>query len=99
VTLKHDDVAQQFKNRMALDQCVPKLSYEYSTDGKSITGATLTTNGNTCSAPVPVSFPGQASTSSGGVTYEQLGDDTLTAFATLSGSPVTFTLGTPIAVL
>lgn len=98
VTLKHDDIAAQFTNRMALDGCNANLSYTYSTDGKHITGVTVTANGNTCSVPVPVTFPGPVTTSSSGVTYEQLGKDPITAWVTLSGSAVSFTMTTPVAV-
>ena len=97
VTLKHDDIAQQFKNRQTLDGCSPNLSYNYASDGKSITSVTVTANGNTCSVPVPVTLPGQAS-SSGSITYEQLGADPVTAWATLSGSPVTINLATPVYI-
>lgn len=53
---------------------------------------------NTCSVPVPVQFPGTASTTATGVTDEQLGSDPLTKWTTLSGSAVTFNLTSPIAI-
>lgn len=98
MSLKHDDIATDFKNRMALDQCNPNLSYTYSADGKSITGVTVTASGNTCSVPVPVTFPVQATTSSSGTTREQLGQDPLTIWTTLSGTAVSFTLAQPVPV-
>lgn len=79
-------------------QCNPNLAYVYSSDGKSITGATVTANGNTCSVAIPVTFPGQATTSASGTTSEQLGTDPLTIWTTLSGSAVTFDLSSPIAI-
>jgi hypothetical protein len=79
-------------------QCKPNGAYTYSSDGSQITGYTLTANGNACSAPIPVTFPGQASTTTGGTTKEQIGKDPLTIWATLSGSPVSFTLSSPVAV-
>lgn len=94
-TLKHDDTAQTFLDRMARDQCSPQLSYTYSSDGKSITGATVTANGNTCSVPIPVTFPGTA-TASGSTTSDKVGSEPLILWAKLSGSPVTFTLGSPV---
>jgi len=94
-TLKHDDTAQTFLDRMARDQCSPQLSYTYSSDGKSITGATVTANGNTCSVPIPVTFPGTA-TASGSATSDKVGSEPLILWAKLAGSPVTFTLGSPV---
>lgn len=97
VSLKHDDVATQFTNRMARDGCSPNLSYQYSADGKTITGATVTTTNNKCSVPIPITFPGSATTSATGTTKEQIGSDALTIWATMNGSPVSFVLSTPIA--
>lgn len=99
LTLKHDDMVQQFVQRMTRDQCQPTLSWTYSTDGKSITGAQVgTANGNSCAAPIGVTLPGPASTTSG-ATSDQVGSEPLINWVNLSGSPVTFTLNTPISVL
>jgi hypothetical protein len=99
ISIKHDDAADQFNNRMARDKCHPNLSYSYSANGKTITGVTVTADGNTCSAKIPVTFPGAAtSTNSPGATSEKIGTDPLTVWITLSGSPVTYTLTKPIAV-
>lgn len=83
---------------LSYSNCHPTLAYTYSGDGKKITGVTVGATGNTCSVPVPVQFPVTATTSSSGVTDEQIGSDPLTKWTTLSGSPVTFTLSTPITV-
>jgi hypothetical protein len=99
ITIKHDDAAVQFTNRMARDKCAPNLAYIYSADGKSITGVTVTATGNTCSVQIPVTFPGPATSSSTvGVTREKVGSDPLTIWIKLSGAPVTYTLTTPISV-
>jgi hypothetical protein len=97
ITLKHDDIAVQFVNRMTRDGCNPKLTWNYSVDGKSIVGATISANGNTCSTPIPVTFPGPVVSANGGTT-EQKGADPLTVWVTLAGSAKTFTLQNPIAV-
>ncbi|KAF2089035.1 putative extracellular serine-rich protein [Saccharata proteae CBS 121410] len=97
LTQKHDDTATTFAKRMARDQCKPNLTYEYSADGTQITGVTVTTTGNTCSVPIPVTFPGPVESTQGGTT-EQIGSDPLTVWTTLSGSSQSFTLSTPIAV-
>lgn len=96
ITLKHDDMSQTFADRMTRDMCNPKMTYDYSTDGSSITGVTVSTDGNTCGAPIPVTFPGAAST--GGFRTEQIGSDPLTVWAEMSGSPVSFSLSQPINV-
>ncbi|KAI7073828.1 hypothetical protein KC352_g42243 [Hortaea werneckii] len=98
LTLKHDDIAALFMNRMTVDQCEPSLSWTLSIDGKSITGATLSSKGNSCSAPIPVTFPVSASSTGGLTTREQLGSDPLTIWTTLTGSPVSFQLDSPVAV-
>ncbi|KAH6612971.1 hypothetical protein C7974DRAFT_322017 [Boeremia exigua] len=97
-TLKHDDIATLFKNRMARDQCRPSLSYTLSDDASSIVGVTVGSNSNTCSVPIPVTFPGSASTTAGGTTSEKIGSDPLTIWTPLSGSPVSFQLGTPVRI-
>ncbi|KAI9733677.1 MAG: hypothetical protein M1834_003279 [Cirrosporium novae-zelandiae] len=104
ITLKHDDIATDFANRITRDACTPALSYTFSTSGSgsstkptAITGVTLSTNGNTCSATVPVTLPGPV-TSTQGFTTEQLGSDPLTIWVKMSGSAVSFTLQTPIAI-
>lgn len=99
-TLKHDDIAKAFLDREARDGCSPQLAYSYSADGKSITGATVSTaNGNTCSVPVPVTFPGTASVSSGSATSDKVGSEPLIMWATMSGQPVTFSLGGAVSLL
>ncbi|GAB7362479.1 hypothetical protein MBLNU230_g2801t1 [Neophaeotheca triangularis] len=96
ITLKHDDIAQEFLNRMARDNCNPELSYRYSDDGRSITGVTVTADGNSCSAPIPVTFPGQASTG-GDSRTDQVGSEPPIQWVSLNGSPVSFSLATPVA--
>lgn len=89
-------MSDAFLARYQRDQCGYALSYAVS--NKKITAVTLTANGNTCSRPIPVTFP-VAPTSTQGYTTEKLGSDPLTVWVQLSGSPVTFTLSTPIALL
>ncbi|XHG09471.1 hypothetical protein AWENTII_012527 [Aspergillus wentii] len=95
VTLKHQDMSAAFLARYTRDACGYALSY--ATSNQKITGVTVSATGNTCSTPIPVTFP-VAPTSTQGFTTEQLGSDPLTVWVTLSGSPVTFTLSTPIAL-
>lgn len=88
-------MSAQFAERMARDACGYGLSYTIS-DGQ-ITGVTLTANNNTCSTPVPVTFP-VAPTSTNGYTTEQVGSDPLTVWVSLTGSPVSFTLSKAISL-
>lgn len=96
VSLKHDDLAQNFINRMTLDQCTPAFSYQLSADKSSIVGVNVTATGNSCSVPVPVTFPGTATTS-GSATSDKVGSEPLIMWASINGSPANFTLGTPVA--
>jgi hypothetical protein len=97
VTKQHDALAEAFIARMTRDKCSPKLTYTLSADLKSITGVSVGATGNTCGTAIPVTFPVSASAASGGVS-EQLGADPLTIWTTLSGSAVSFTLASPIAL-
>ncbi|KAL3424693.1 hypothetical protein PVAG01_03974 [Phlyctema vagabunda] len=96
ITLKHDDIATAFAGRVVRDNCVPKLTWKVDPVTRSITGLTLTTNGNTCANAIPVTVPGPV-TSTAGHTTEKLGSDPLTIWVKMTGSPVTFTLSNPIA--
>lgn len=60
---------------------------------------TVTTTGNTCAVKVPVTFPGAAPTSSvsGGVT-DKNGTEPLIYWTPMTGSAVTYTLPTAVAV-
>jgi hypothetical protein len=84
-----------FLARYNRDQCGYSLSY--ATSNNQITAVTVSATGNTCTDPIPVTFP-VAPTSTQGFTTEQLGSDPLTIWVQLSGSPVTFTLSTPISL-
>lgn len=95
ITIKQGDIATDFANRMTRDACGYKLTYKQ--DGTQITGVTVSSSTNTCSVPVPVTFPGTV-TSTQGFTTEQIGNDPLTIWVQLSGSPVSFTLTTPVTV-
>ncbi|KAJ9646456.1 hypothetical protein H2201_001415 [Coniosporium apollinis] len=97
ISLKHDDIGTTFQKREIRDKCNPNLVYNYSADGMSIVSVTVNTNGNTCGTPIPVTFPGPV-TSTTGATQEKVGGDPLTLWVTMSGAARTYTLTTPIAV-
>lgn len=80
---------------MTRDACSYGLTYAV-TSG-SITGVTVTANGNTCGTSIPVTVPGTV-TDTKGFTTEQIGSDPLTIWVQMSGSPVTFTLSQPVAL-
>ena len=82
---------------MNRDSCHPNLSWQLDTSTETITGVTVTSTGNVCSEPLPITVPGSV-TDTQGFTTEQLGSDPLTIWVTLSGSPVSFTLTTPVPV-
>lgn len=95
LTLKHDDLAASFLARYTKDSCLPNLSWTIDTVTEEITGVTVSATGNVCTSPIPVTVPGPV-TDTRGATSEQVGDDPLTLWVSLSGSPVSFTLVTPI---
>lgn len=97
-SMKHDDIAQYFLDRETLDACDPNLTYNYSDDGKSITSVTVTTTSNTCSVNVPVTFPGTATTTASGATQDKVGSEPLIYWTPMSGSSVTYTLGSSVSV-
>lgn len=80
---------------MARDACSYQLTYAI-TSG-SITGVTVTANGNTCGTSIPVTVPGTVTNTKGFVT-EKIGSDPLTIWVKMSGSPVSFTLSKPVAL-
>lgn len=88
-------MSDYFLQRYRRDQCGYSLSYVL--DNNSITGVTLSANGNSCDAAIPVTFP-DAPSDTQGFSTEQLGSDPVTVWAQLSGSPVTFSLASPIAL-
>lgn len=90
-------IAMSFAERYARDQCHPYISHTLSQNASSITGVTVMTDGNNCPVPVPVTFPGNVTNAQDMVT-EQIGNDPLTIWVKLSGSPVTFNLTTPVSV-
>ncbi|SPO01410.1 related to extracellular serine-rich protein [Cephalotrichum gorgonifer] len=97
-TLKHDDIAQLFLDRKALDQCHPKIEYIFSTDTQTITGVNVHADGDSCGVPVPVTLAGAATASSGGVVIDQVGSEPIVAWTSLSGSAVSLTFNSPIPV-
>ena len=79
-------------------QCNPNLAYNYSEDGLSIVGVTVTANDNICDVPIPVTFPGGAKVDEGEIREDKVGEEPLIVWATLSGSPVSFTLDEPVSL-
>lgn len=97
INIYNVQISVSFANRAARDACNPTLTYQVDATGKTINGVTVTTTGNTCTVPIPVTVPGTV-TSTQGFTTEQIGSDPLTIWAIMNGSPITFTLTTPITL-
>ncbi|TPR08683.1 OPT oligopeptide transporter family protein [Aspergillus niger] len=95
VTINHEDMSASFLARYTRDAC--NYSLRYTISDHKITGATVSATDNTCNATIPVTFP-VAPTNTQSFTTEQVGSDPLTVWVQLSGSPVSFTLSTPIAL-
>jgi len=95
LSLTQDDLTQKFNDRMARDQCSPKLSYTHSADGQSIVAVTVTANSNSCGTRIPVTLPGGAATS-GAATADKVGSEPVIMWVELSGSAVTLDLPSPV---
>jgi hypothetical protein len=95
ITYKQSDLSVMFANRAARDACNYQLSW--SKKNTTITGVTVTANGNTCSAAIPVTVPGTVTNTQGFVT-EKFGNDPLTIWVKLKGSPVSFNLTSPVQI-
>ncbi|KYK60816.1 extracellular serine-rich protein [Drechmeria coniospora] len=99
ISLKHDDIATYFLNRQALDACKPKVSYTFAADGNTIVSVTVTTKDNTCSVPVPVTFPTGTVTASGGTsTLDKVGSEPPISWLKFSGKAITLKLATPVKI-
>jgi hypothetical protein len=97
LSYKHDDLSALFLARMTRDQCLPNLSWQVDVSTETITGVTVTSAGNSCIEPLPITVPSNV-TDTQGFTTEKVGGDPLTIWVILSGTPVTFTLSTPVPV-
>ncbi|KAJ5965945.1 hypothetical protein N7481_012659 [Penicillium waksmanii] len=95
ITLKHADMSASFLARFNRDKCGYSLSYTIA--NKKITGVTVSATDSSCSSPIPVTFP-SAPSDAKGFTVEQVGSDPTTVWVQLSGSPVSFTLSSPISL-
>lgn len=95
ITLKQADLVTTFLNRQTRDGCNPQMFWLRT--GNQITGATVTTNGNVCGAPIPFTLPLGIQTNTQGFTTEQYGNDPLTIWVPMTGAPVTFAFNTPIS--
>jgi hypothetical protein len=71
------------------------MTYQLDLTKQAITGVQVTTLGNTCTVPIPVTLPGPV-TNTQGFTTEQVGNDPLTIWVKMSGSAVKFTLTTAV---
>ena len=86
-------MSDAFLARYKRDAC--KYGMDYVGSKEQITGVTVLAENSNCEEPIPVTFP-VVPTDTRGFKTEQLGNDPLTVWVKLSGSPVTFSLSTPI---
>ena len=100
VNVGNDQLFDYFTARMVKDQCNPTTELVLTTSGNKtqITGFIVDCAGHTCPEPIPVTIPSGSVTNLQGSTTEQVGNDPLTIWVPLSGSPKTFTLTSPITL-
>lgn len=79
-------------------QCKPNIQYTVSNDTRAITGVAVRADGDACGMPVPVTLPGAASASAGGVVVDQVGSEPIVAWTPLGGTAVEFTLNEPVTL-
>jgi hypothetical protein len=102
ISLKHDDIAAFFAQRMVRDNCGYSMRYE-STNGiiNAVVVSSLgsgTGIANVCKASIPVTFPGKVrSGDADGFVSEQIGGDPLTVWVDLKGSEVRIRLRDGVA--
>lgn len=94
ISLKHDDFAQYFLDRQALDACEPRIQYRFSADGSSITHVDVAANNMNCPAQVPVTIPGGSAT--GATRTDKVGSEPPIAWVKLSGGQATLQLSNPV---
>ena len=100
ITKPHDDISKAFKDRMTRDLCQPNLRWQVTNIGEEIviSGFEVTAYGNSCSVPIPVTLQVGTVKNLAGSTTEQIGNDPLTLWVSLSGSAITFDLTNPISL-
>jgi len=100
ITKTHDEIAKAFMDRMTRDLCNPNIRWKLTAAGGEtvISGFEVTADGNDCPVPIPVTLPNGTVTSLLGSTTEQIGNDPLTLWVTLSGSSKVFNLTNPISL-
>ena len=101
VNIGNDELFDYYTGRMIKDKCNPTTELILSTTGNTtqITGFIVDCTGSTCPRPIPVTIPGGSVTNLQGSTTEQIGNDPLTLWVPLSGSPVSFNLTQPITMV
>ncbi|KAH7372093.1 hypothetical protein BKA64DRAFT_767725 [Cadophora sp. MPI-SDFR-AT-0126] len=97
ISLKHDDLAASFAQRMARDKCKPIMTLNVDTSQKIITGLTISSSTNSCTSPIPVTVPGKVRDTKGFVTEQLNSQDPLTIWVPLTGSAVSLTFSVPIS--
>ncbi|KAH7311094.1 hypothetical protein BKA65DRAFT_601113 [Rhexocercosporidium sp. MPI-PUGE-AT-0058] len=97
ISLKHDDIAASFAQRMARDKCKYTMTLALDTSQRIITGVTITSSTNICTAPIPVTVPGTVRDTKGFVTEQLNSQDPLTIWVPLTGSAVSLTFKVPIS--
>jgi hypothetical protein len=100
LTKYHDEISQSFQDRYNRDQCKPNVRYfmDVTNNVTQITAFEVSATGNTCPLSIPVTIPAGTVTSLQGSTTEQIGNDPLTIWVTLTGEAKRFQLTQPITL-
>jgi hypothetical protein len=100
ITKPHDEISTAFKDRMTRDLCQPNLRWQVTNIGEEtvISGFEVIAIGNSCSVPIPVTLQAGTVKNLSGSTTEQIGNDPVTLWVSLSGSTITYDLTDPISL-
>jgi hypothetical protein len=101
ITIKHDDIAQSFNERMLRDACSPYIQVITESSASAvmqITGFRVgAETGNSCEVFVPITVPGKLKDTQGW-RVEQLGTDPLTVWVKLDGTMIDFELDEAVSM-
>jgi len=97
ISIKHDDFAQYFIDRMNLDACQPSMSFTLNADATAIVQVTVSAQNANCGPMVPVTIPTGSAT--GANSMDKVGAEPPIAWVKLNGGPVTLQLNPPVSVV
>lgn len=94
-TLKHDAIVSAILDRKARDECLPNLTYQLSSDRKSITGIKVNSAVVDCGKTISVTLPSTVKDTTNAVATQW--DKYSQELQVSPGAERSYTLSTPLA--